>query len=94
MFEAFLKFRKENELDTIMHNYQCPEWDAIQDAYPHHYYGCDKIGRPIYCDRIGSVDIVAIFKAATNEKIFKDFYYEFEKTCKLRVYASSLLYDR
>ena len=94
MFEGFLKFRKENNLDTIMQDYHCAEWDAIQHAYPHHYYGCDKIGRPIYCDRIGSIDIVKIFQAAPTETIFKDFYYEFEKTCKLRIYASSILYDR
>jgi hypothetical protein len=94
MFEAFLNWRTENQIDTIMTNYKCEELPAIIDAYPHAYYGCDKIGRPIYYDRIGSIDIVKIFQAAPTDTIFKDFYYEWEKTCKLRMYASSILYDK
>ena len=30
----------------------------------------------------------------STDVIFKDFYYEWEKTCKLRMYAASMLYDR
>ena len=94
MFENFLNWRKENGLDTIMNNYECPEYSDIVDAYPHAYYGVDKIGRPVYVDRLGSIDIVKIFEVCSTDTIFDNFYYEWEKTCRLRMYAASMLFDR
>lgn len=94
MFENFLNWRRENGLDTVMENYEFPEYAQVQDAYPHNYYGVDKIGRPIYVDRIGCINITKIFEVTTMDRLFKDFWYEWEKTLKLRQYASSILYDR
>ena len=58
------------------------------------YFGVDKIGRPIYVIRVGSVRIKEAIAASSEERIFRSIYYEYEKTTKLRFFSSSILYDR
>lgn len=44
--------------------------------------------------RVGSVKVKEALAASSEERIFRMIYYEWEKTSKLRFFASSILYDR
>jgi len=50
MFENFLKFREENNIDSILTDFDFPEQEKVLQAYGRGYYGVDKIGRPIYIE--------------------------------------------
>jgi hypothetical protein len=64
------------------------------------FFGCCKIGRPIYVFRIGSVNADRLLKAIDNgvrdpaDEIKRAWSYLFESSLKLRYYACSDLYDR
>lgn len=51
MFNTFLDWRKENEVDDIIENFSFPEINQVIDVYPHGYHKIDKKGRPIYIER-------------------------------------------
>lgn len=54
----------------------------------------DKIGRPLYVDRVGSVHADRLMKLVTDDQLRLGMLYTFEKTTKLKFYACSDLYDR
>jgi hypothetical protein len=61
MFEEFIKFRKEYDVDNLLN------WNGENEAeyskyYPRGYVGCDKIGRPIFVDRCGLLKVSEILK--------------------------------
>ena len=55
MFGDFIKFRNENNIDTIIEDFQFPEEEETLKYYPRAYFGVDKLGRPLYVDRAGQI---------------------------------------
>lgn len=94
MFENNLKFRKDNKIDTILQDFEFPEKDEVLNHYQNSWFGCDKIGRPFFIDRIGAINIKGCLQVSTDERIFRWVYHEWEKTLKLRFSACSILFDR
>ena len=64
------------------------------DAYQRSYFGVDKIGRPFYIDRSGSINVPAILKATTLDRMWQRYYYSYEELLKLRFGACSNIFDR
>lgn len=58
MFRAYVEYRKENNLDTILQTFKIDPDLAknVNKYYPRGYCGVDKIGRPIYIEREGFVN--------------------------------------
>lgn len=53
MFKAFIEWRQKHEVDTILKTYVFNELPEVKQFYPHGYHKVDKLGRPIYIERIG-----------------------------------------
>ena len=71
MFDNFIKWREENNVDTILQDFQFTEEAAVVKAYPRAYFGCDKQGRPLYVERNGKIDLPALFEAIPLEKMWR-----------------------
>lgn len=71
MFGNFMTWRKENDVDNIIENFDFSEGVEIQKVYPHGYHKIDKLGRPIYIERIGLLDVPAVFTLSTEERMVK-----------------------
>lgn len=92
-----MAYRQEHNIERI-----CIEFPAEVDAnyqesyafYPRGYVGVDKIGRPVYCDRIGPIRVDKLFQVVTEEKMFRGLYYTFEHCLKHRFLACSAVFDR
>lgn len=90
-------FRHENDIDNI-----CVKFPAEIDAaynesykyYPRGYFGVDKIGRPIYVDRIGGIKVDKLFQTVPEPKMFRGLYYAVEHCLKHRFLACSAVFDR
>ena len=54
-----------------MINFDFPEDEAFQNEYAHAFFGVDKIGRPFYVDKAGSVHIDRLLKVVDEDKIRK-----------------------
>ena len=58
MFEYYINYRKQNNVDTILQTFTIDPEQAknVNKFYPRGYCGVDKIGRPIYVERSGYVN--------------------------------------
>ena len=48
-------------MDTIIDTYDFHERAAVQEVYPHGYHGVDKLGRPVYIERFGLLNVPGLF---------------------------------
>ncbi|CAK9863427.1 unnamed protein product [Sphagnum jensenii] len=69
MFEAMLEWRKEIGADTIKQTFQFPERDAIKELYPHFHHKTDKMGRPLYIERLGQLQVDELLKITTMDRM-------------------------
>lgn len=97
MWSNFMAFRHEHHIDQI-----CIEFPAEIDAtylesltfYPRGFVGVDKIGRPVHCERVGSIKVDKFFKLVPEERMFRGLYHMFEHCIKHRFLACSAVFDR
>ena len=74
MFTKFLIFRKKEQLDTILEDFDFPERKEVKDLYQNSFFGCDKIGRPLHIDQIGTVNVPGLLRVSNEERVFKYIY--------------------
>jgi len=61
MFTNFINWRQSEGIDDIIETYDYPERAAVQQVYPHGHHGVDKLGRPVYIERLGILDVTRLF---------------------------------
>ena len=61
MFENFIKWRQEGDVDDIA-NHDISNIKKLSFLYPHGYYGVCKEGRPIYIERYENFDLNKILE--------------------------------
>lgn len=69
MYEGMLDWRKEIGADTIKESFQFPERKAIKDLYPHFHHKTDKLGRPVYIEKLGLLQLEEILKITTMDRM-------------------------
>jgi hypothetical protein len=70
MWSNFIEWRKKNNIDNIS-SYEYKEIHLVRKFYPHGYFQHDKIGRPIYIERIGLIQLTELFKITTEERLIR-----------------------
>ncbi|KAK9716388.1 hypothetical protein RND81_06G229400 [Saponaria officinalis] len=90
-FLKYLKWREEFGVDAIFKEFKFEEYEEVQKYYPHGFHGVDRYGRPIYIERMGMLDVEALLKVTTTERLLKHHVYEQEKTARLRFPACTIL---
>lgn len=79
MFNAAEEWRKDFGVDDIVKNFKFPEKDKVDQYYPQYYHKMDKDGRPIYIERLGQLDMRALYAATTQDRLLKRLVWEYEK---------------
>lgn len=77
-----------------LQDFKFEEIEAVKRCYPHGYHGVDRYGRPLYIERIGSVDLTKLLQVTTVDRYVKYHIQEQEKTLNLRYPACSLVAER
>ncbi|KAF7004212.1 hypothetical protein CFC21_019451 [Triticum aestivum] len=90
MFLNMLKWREDCAVDTIAKDFKFEEFDALKRCYPHGFHGVDRFGRPLYIERIGSVDLSKLMQVTSIDRYIKYHISEQEKTLSLRYPACSV----
>jgi len=54
-------------------SYKFERKQEMYPFYPRGYIGVDKIGRPVYMERCGSINATKCFEIASDEEFFTDF---------------------
>jgi len=83
------KWRIEFGVDDIVKNFDFKEREVVNKYYPQYYHKTDKDGRPIYIQRLGQLDIKALYAATTTERQLQRLVLEYEKSLTERLPGSS-----
>ncbi|CAK5263809.1 unnamed protein product, partial [Mycena citricolor] len=89
MFISCEKWRKEFGVDDLVANFEYPELAEVDKYYPQYYHKTDIDGRPVYIERLGLIDLTAIYKVTTQERQLQHLVTEYEKSINQRLPACS-----
>jgi hypothetical protein len=91
MWLANEKWRKEFGVEEIVKSFDYQEKAEVDKYYPQFYHKVDKDGRPVYIERLGSLDINALYSITTPERQLQRLVFEYEKSLTERLPACSEL---
>ncbi|PSK54067.1 Sec14 cytosolic factor [Elsinoe australis] len=92
MFINCEKWRKEfgGGIDNLLQTFDfTEEKKKLSHLYPQYYHGTDKDGRPVYIEQLGNIDLTAMYKITTEERLLSNLVVEYEKVSDPRLPACS-----
>ncbi len=90
MFMNHLKWRKDFGTDTILEDFVYDEREAFLALYPQGYHKVDKMGRPVYIQHLGQINMKAMKNVTTEERMIRFHVQEYERALKYIFPACSL----
>lgn len=82
MFLNHLKWRKEFGTDTILEDFVYEERESFLALYPQGYHKVDKLGRPIYIQHLGQINMKAMKNVTTVDRMIRFHVQEYERALK------------
>ena len=82
MFASHLKWRRDFGTDTILEDFVYDEREAFLALYPQGYHKVDKLGRPIYIQHLGQINMKAMKNVTTEERMIRFHVQEYERALK------------
>ncbi|KAL9625581.1 MAG: hypothetical protein Q9160_000294 [Pyrenula sp. 1 TL-2023] len=89
MFIDCEKWRKEFGTDDLVTTFDYKEKPKVFEYYPQYYHKTDKDGRPVYIEQLGKIDLNAMYKITTAERMLSNLVVEYEKLADPRLPACS-----
>ncbi|EAL92590.1 cytosolic factor, phosphatidylinositol/phosphatidylcholine transfer protein [Aspergillus fumigatus] len=89
MFIDCEKWRKEFGTDDLVRTFDYKEKPQVFQYYPQYYHKTDKDGRPVYIEKLGKIDLNAMYKITTAERMLQNLVCEYEKLADPRLPACS-----
>mmetsp|Transcript_38738 Transcript_38738/g.86147 ORF Transcript_38738/g.86147 Transcript_38738/m.86147 type:complete len:516 (+) Transcript_38738:123-1670(+) len=94
MWLNYLNWKKEFQVDTILQDFYFGERDRFLDFYPQGYHKLDKMGRPIYIQQIGKINVTEIKKVTSEDRMLKFHIQEYERCVKVILPICSFMAGR
>lgn len=89
MFVDCEAWRKKTMLDDLVPIWTYPEREQMFEFYPQFYHKTDKDGRPVYIEQFGGIDLTAMRKITTDERMLDNLAVEYERCADPRFPACS-----
>ncbi|KZF21915.1 hypothetical protein L228DRAFT_162920 [Xylona heveae TC161] len=83
------KWRAEFKVDELVRTFDYHEKPQVFKYYPQYYHKTDKDGRPVYIEQLGNIDLNAMYKITTAERMLQNLVVEYEKLADPRLPACS-----
>ncbi|KAJ3567684.1 hypothetical protein NP233_g6207 [Leucocoprinus birnbaumii] len=83
------QWRKEFGVDELIKNFDFKEKELVNAYYPQYYHKTDVDGRPVYIEQLGKIDVKALYKITTQERLLQRLVLEYEKFLSARLPACS-----
>jgi len=83
------QWRKDEKVDELVQTFEFKEREEVNKYYPQYYHKIDKDGRPIYIERLGQLDMKALYAATSEERLLKRLICEYERSTRERMPASA-----
>jgi len=84
------KWRTEFGVEELKHTFHFDEREKVNQYYPQYYHKTDKFGRPLYFEQLDTIDIPAMYKITTQERLLQNLVVEYERFEDIRLPACSL----
>lgn len=78
------RWRRDFGVDELVAHFNFEEKKQVDEIYPQFYHKTDKEGRPVYIERLGTVDIGKLRKITTEQRQLQCLVFEYEKMLKER----------
>mmetsp|Transcript_33948 Transcript_33948/g.88442 ORF Transcript_33948/g.88442 Transcript_33948/m.88442 type:complete len:599 (-) Transcript_33948:106-1902(-) len=88
--QAHLAWAKTVKLEQMVSSPPFPELPAVKRCYPHGYHGVDRVGRPVYFERLGALNLTELMRVTSHEAMLKYFAREAELQIREKFPACSL----
>ncbi|UPR03541.1 CRAL-TRIO lipid binding domain-containing protein [Chloropicon primus] len=79
MYKNTVRWRREFGTDQIHKTFSFPEKKEVLKIFPQYYLRTDKFGRPIYINEVGKINVEALLRVTTVERMIQYHVYEWEK---------------
>lgn len=89
MLLAAEQWRQDMKVDDIVRNFDFIEKEQVDQYYPQYYHKIDKDGRPIYFERLGKLNVPALYGITTKERLLQRLILEYERFLTDRLPACS-----
>ncbi|THW83048.1 hypothetical protein D6D15_09848 [Aureobasidium pullulans] len=91
MFVDCEKWRKDfgGGVDHLLQTFEYKEKEQVFKYYPQYYHKTDKDGRPLYIEQLGKIDLTAMYKITSEERMLQNLVVEYEKVADPRLPACS-----
>ncbi|KAJ1627179.1 CRAL-TRIO domain-containing protein [Pavlovales sp. CCMP2436] len=89
MIQNHIEWGVKYDLEVVYTTFHHADNQAVKGAYPRAYHKTDKVGRPLYIDAIGKLDINRINELATDEQMEREKIQDMEYTLRVRYPACS-----
>ncbi|KAF9731696.1 hypothetical protein PMIN06_012650 [Paraphaeosphaeria minitans] len=76
-------------VEELVRTFDYQERPQIFKYYPQYYHKTDKEGRPVYIEQLGNVDLTAMAKITSQERMIQNLVCEYEKMADPRLPACS-----
>jgi hypothetical protein len=90
MFIDYITWRKDFGTDELIDTLEFPEFLVVQRFYPRFYHRTDKLGRPIYVEVLGNLDVRQLFTVTNVDNLLRNHVYEYEKLVQYRLPACGI----
>ncbi|KAJ7075160.1 CRAL-TRIO domain-containing protein [Mycena belliarum] len=87
MLLASEKWRKEFGVDELVRTFDFSELEEVDKYYPQYYHKMDKSGRPVYIERIGNLNMKALYACTSQDRLLKRLVVEYESFLTSRLAA-------
>ena len=82
MFLEHLRWRREFGADTILEDFYFDERESFLALYPQGYHKVDKLGRPVYIQHLGQINMKVMKNVTTEERMIRFHVQEYERALK------------
>lgn len=82
MFLEHLRWRREFGTDTILEDFYFDERESFLALYPQGYHKVDKLGRPVYIQHLGQINMKVMKNVTTEERMIRFHVQEYERALK------------
>ncbi|KAL3901071.1 MAG: hypothetical protein SGCHY_000890 [Lobulomycetales sp.] len=89
MFTDYHNWRADYNVESLRDEFELPEYPIVRAFYPRYYHRTDKLGRPVYYENLGELNVTQLFAVCTTEKMLRHHVYEYEKLVNYRLPACS-----
>ncbi|KAI8913311.1 CRAL-TRIO domain-containing protein [Gorgonomyces haynaldii] len=90
MLLDYENWRAEMQVDDIVASFAFPESAKVAEIYPRYYHKTDKMGRPIYIERLEYLDCKKLFEITTQERLIKKVIRDYEVLINYRFKCCSV----